>query len=484
MRNRYITLIIALLLLPMAVGAQALKTSYFLDNSLQRMRLNPAFAPRANYLSLPVMSNTGVGVYCNLGPADFLYPKNGELLTFLNSNVSVEEFSKNLPKKPGMDFEVETDILSFGFYTKRKSFWSVDLGLRVDGRLGIARDFFMLAKKGMATSTQTYSMKGFDIFQTSSAYAALGYSRDMSDVLKGLRVGLKFRAFLPVDHVGMTLGNTSLTLDKDRWAIHTEASGVMATSFLKVHPDALFDKENAPDLMETDMSQIAPAGFGAAIDLGAEWEMQLGTVVDGLTFSFAALDLGAYKFNEENIQRFASKGDVAYAGLNDIEISEGLDVSESVDALVDDFETLANLEEVASKGGHTISTGPKIFAGVEYPFLKKTMSVGLLYSAKFGYSRVMNELTVAYNLSPLKFFNLGVSYSFLNTTKTLGWMLEISPRGGFDIFVGSDYTFWEVMPAALPVIPVDKFFVNARFGVSLMLGSRHTKPEKKKKSKN
>ena len=107
------------MLLPIMAGAQALKGSYFLDNSLYKNRLNPAFAPRASYFSLPVISNFGVGVHGNIGPADFLYPKNGELYTFLNQNVTVQEFSKNLPKRPVMDLDVDTDILNTAKYLYR-----------------------------------------------------------------------------------------------------------------------------------------------------------------------------------------------------------------------------------------------------------------------------------------------------------------------------------------------------------------------------
>ena len=114
-----------MMLLPLMAGAQALKGSYFLDNSLQRHRLNPAFAPRADYFSLPVISNFGLGVYGNVGPADFLYPKNGELYTFLNQNVTMEEFSKNLPARPMIDLDVDTDIFNFGF-SAMGGFWTVD----------------------------------------------------------------------------------------------------------------------------------------------------------------------------------------------------------------------------------------------------------------------------------------------------------------------------------------------------------------------
>lgn len=468
MRKRYIILVTALLLLPLMMGAQALKGSYFLDNSLLRNRLNPAFTPRADYFSIPVMSNLGIGVHGNIGPADFLYPKNGELYTFLNQNVTVDEFSRSLPKRPVVDLDVDTDILNFGFFTAKDSFWSFDLGLRVDGQVGLPRDFLMFAKKGMETSGQVYSLKGFDIYQTSSIYASVGHSHDFSWLVKGLRIGGKLRFFFPIEHVGMTLGESSLALSQDQWKVNTDAYGVVAASFMDINPAALNGDDDA-ELMTFDSSNIGLAGFGFAFDLGAEYRLSIGSVVDGLTFSLSALDLGSYFFSKSKVQGFESKGEAVYEGMKDIELGGEGGMEESMDALMDEFLALANLEESVMPRYHTIGTGAKIYAGVEYPFLKDMMSVGLLYSGKFGYSKMMNELTVSYNLNPCEWFNLGLNWSFLNAWKTMGWMMEFTPKKGVNFFIGSDYTFFEVMPKMF--LPVDKLWVNARFGLSFMIGS-------------
>ena len=93
MKNKIFTLFAAAILSISAVSAQALTGTYFLDNSLMRTRLNPAFSPRSNYFGIPVLSNTGVGVYGNLGAGSFLFPKDGQLYTFLNKNVTVKELS-------------------------------------------------------------------------------------------------------------------------------------------------------------------------------------------------------------------------------------------------------------------------------------------------------------------------------------------------------------------------------------------------------
>lgn len=468
MRRRNILLLIAaMMFLPMVMGAQALKGSYFLDNSLLRNRMNPAFAPRANYFGIPVISNFGVGAYGNVGPADFLYPKNGELYTFLNSNVSVEEFSKNLPNRPALDLDVDTDILNFGFFTAKDSFWSFDLGLRVDGQVGLPHDFFVLAKEGMSSPDQVYTLSGFDFFQTSSLYASIGHSHDFSWLVKGLKIGAKVRAFVPFEHIGMSLGESNLALGQDAWQVKTNAYGVVAASFMKMNVDAM-SGDSDKELFEINTSNLAPAGFGFSFDIGAEYKMQIGSIVDGMTFSFSALDLGSMFFKKEYVQGFESSGEATYEGMKDIDL--GGDMSESMDALMDEFLALANLKDSQKPRYTSIGTRAKIFAGVEYPFLKDKMSVGLLYSGKFGYSKGINELTLSYNLNPNKWFNLGLSYSFLNAPKTLGWILEFTPKKGTNFFIGSDYTFFTVMPDIY--LPVDKLWVNMRFGLSFMIGSQ------------
>lgn len=460
-------MMVALMLLPLMAGAQALKGSYFLDGSLQRNRLNPAFAPRAGYLGLPVISNLGVGVYGNVGPADFLYPKNGELYTFLNQNVTVGEFMKNLPNRPSVDMEFDTDILNFGFFTKDGSFWNFDMGVRVDAQMGLPRDLLVFLKQGMAASEQTYSLKGFDLYQTSSVYMSVGHSRDLSDVVDGLRVGAKFRAFKPIEHIGLTMGDSYLTLSQDKWMVNSSASGVIAASFLEINPGAL-EGDSEEELFETGTGASASAGFGFAFDLGAEYKLNVGSVVDGMTFSLSVIDLGGYFFGKNDVVALESHGTAVYEGIKDMDL--GADMNESMDDLTDEFLALANLSETDEPMYTSVGTGTKIYAGVEYPFLSDRMSVGLLYSGKFGYSKMINDLTVSYNLNPCKWFNLGLNWSFLNSWKTMGWIMEFSPKAGVDFFIGSDYTFFEVMPDMF--LPVDKMWMNARFGLTFMIGKK------------
>jgi hypothetical protein len=121
MKNKALILILFAVLMPFMAGAQALKSSYFIDNSLNRNKMNPAFAPRTNYVQIPVAGNLSAGVTSNLDIPTFLYPMNGELVTFLNSQVSARQFERALANHPHLDAETSLNLINFGFYTRKKS---------------------------------------------------------------------------------------------------------------------------------------------------------------------------------------------------------------------------------------------------------------------------------------------------------------------------------------------------------------------------
>lgn len=469
MKNKIFTIFMAAILTVTAASAQTLTGTYFLDNSLSRTRLNPAFAPRANYFGLPVLSNTGVGLYGNIGAGNFLFPKDGQLYTFLNKNVTVEEFAKKLNNYPGLDLNFNTDILNFGFFTSPKNFWSVDIGLQVDASAGIPKDFFMLMKQGMNSPETVYSLDGFNMYADASLYAAIGHSRDLSSYVKGLKVGAKFKFLVSLASIGLDLGQSTLELSQEKWTVNSKATGTIATPLLRVVPS---DQPGQMPAFQTNMSKLAPAGFGFAFDFGAEYRLSIGCPVDGMTFSFSALDLGGIFYKRENVQHLVSEGSASFSGMGDISLSEETDFSGMISEIKDDFLALANFKE-GEAAGFRLSTFPKIYAGVEMPFVNDKMSVGLLYSAKFMRRSTINELTLSYNLNPCKWFNLGLNWSFLNSWKTLGWIIEFSPKSGVDFFIGSDYTFFNVMPKYY--VPIDKTWTNVRFGLTFMIGSKHRK---------
>ena len=66
-----LTIVLSLLLTVPSV-AQTQNSSYFLDGSFDRHKLNPALAPERGYLSLPVLGGTTFSLNGNIGLSNFL----------------------------------------------------------------------------------------------------------------------------------------------------------------------------------------------------------------------------------------------------------------------------------------------------------------------------------------------------------------------------------------------------------------------------
>jgi hypothetical protein len=156
-----------------------------------------------------------------------------------------------------------------------------------------------------------------------------------------------------------------------------------------------------------------------------------------------------------------------------VSLEEGA-MDKAMEELENEFGNLLAFEEAV---GSTLkrSSLPSVYLGAEMPFLNNKMSVGALFSSRQSYNCSRNELTLSYNLTPAKWFAAGLNYSFLNTAKTLGWILEFNPCAGPCFYIGSDYFFLELAKApqnfTLKYIPTALRF-NLHFGLAISLGKK------------
>ena len=495
MKLNKIILAVFMLLLPLLAGAQVLKGSYFLDHSINRHKMNPAFAPRANYFQLPVIGNTGVGIYSNLDVPLLTYPVGDKLGTFLHPSVSLEQFRRDLPAHLHFDADIQTTILSFGGFNKKKAFWNFTIDTRMMYDMDLPSDLFLFVKQGVGTQSQKYNIGNINAYATAALQASFGYSREW---MKGLRAGFKVRAIAPIAYFGLNLEDVSLTTGADKWTVNT--NGYLYTSM------AGLDVKMSDGSLGTDfdmnkfLSNKGLAGFGYSVDLGVEYTLEIGCPVDGLAFSLAVTDLGQIFYKKDCVSAFKNEGSMDWIGFH---VDENLNLN--TDQAMADLESKAsglfNLKEMEHPQMFERSTMPRLYAGVELPFLKRTMSVGLLYSARFSHSYARHELTASYNITPCRWFALGLNYSFLNTTRSMGAMLEFTPKAGPCLFLGMDYfpMEWASAPLLESVlgeapglfksmgfktwtVPTSTRF-NFNFGLAFNLGSKYVNPKKEKKNK-
>ena len=471
--KKRILILIAICLFPLLAGGQALRGSYFSEYSVLRNKMNPAFVPRSSYLGFAGLDNLGIGLTSNVGMSNFLYPSgDGSLLTFLHPDVSSETFLNSLPANPHLDIDFDTDILNIGFFTGPNSFWSIGLGLRVDAEVNLPKELFSFLKNGAASDPQTYNIQNLSIIQNAYAELSLGYSHDLSYFVDGLSVGARVKFLAAIDRADIRVNNLNLTMSSDLWKVQADASAYLMAKGVDLYMND--DKSFGYDL---NTSQLGVAGMGAAFDLGVEYRLHINDFFDSVRFSAAVTDLGFMNYSAPAVQKFVTSGDVEYTGVNDIELGKDMNFEDTMNEITDQFMEFLDLQEVEGEKVNS-RIRPQIYAGVEVPFLWNRMSLGLLYNAKFGYTSTRNELTLALNMRPGKWFNLGVNYSMLNAGKSIGWIMEFIPRSGIGFFIGSDYTFLEVanLPMgdfSLPVVPVNQLNFNMRFGFHIAMGNKY-----------
>ncbi len=465
--KKFFAITILTLLMPMMLGAQALKGSYFLDNSLNRNKLNPAFAPRSAYWQIPVAGNLSAGVLGNLDMQTFLYPMNGQLYTFLNKAVTAEQFEKALAKNPYIDASADVNLLNFGFKSAG-GFWTVDVGVRTNADVDLPADLFLFMKKGTGSSS-AYNIGSAKMNISASVQAAIGYSRDMSDLVPGLSVGGKLRAILPAAYVGLDLKNVKLTTTPEAWNLETEGTLHAAMKGIEL-TDA--DGNISPDFK----GPYGLAGFGMSFDLGAVYRMNFDGFINGVEFSAAFTDLGFVKYGASDVKAYKSQGNIEWTGMQIALDGKGTTDS-AVDELGKELEKLLEFEKTGEGEALTRSTVPNFYVGVEMPFCNNKMSVGALYSARKSYHFTRNELTLSYNFNPTKWFGLGLNYSFLNVVKTIGGMIEFTPRVGLNFFLGCDYFPLELAPIddfMLPWVPTAAR-LNLHTGLAFSFGKKDKK---------
>ncbi|KAA6319366.1 hypothetical protein EZS27_030731, partial [termite gut metagenome] len=119
-------------LFAMGISAQDIRSGYFLKGTSLSHRMNPAFVSEYNYVSIPVLGNMYIGTQANVGLSNFIYNYDNPLYgltTFLNSSVDRESFLNKLHGNNKIDINLNTTILSTGFYAWG-GFNTVELGLK------------------------------------------------------------------------------------------------------------------------------------------------------------------------------------------------------------------------------------------------------------------------------------------------------------------------------------------------------------------
>lgn len=462
-----ITIVFLLTILASNSYAQlSLKTGYFAENYTLRHRLNPAFAPLQGYVGMPFLSSIKFQLQGNLGAGDMLFPlADGSLGTILHPQVDNSAIL-NLPNYSYLNLNVDYDIFNIGWRAGDYGFWTIDWTQRINFYSSLPKEFFEFAKLGMVENPTTYEINNFSVAQNAFNEIALGFSTMIPEV-KGLRVGAKVKFLLGMVDVNAGIDKMTIRMGEDFWAIKTDASGTLMGKGIEL----LTDEHGVVNNFKFNPKELGLAGYGVGVDLGVSYIISQDTPVDGLGFSFAVTDLGAMFFPKESVTALsAPTKNIYFGGFDNIDPNDfNNGVKGEIDKIKESLLSMTKfyIDPTAEKMTiRMLST--KLYAGINYSFLKEDrMNVGLLYTADFNPLLTLHELTASFNYMPTNWFDFSLSYSFLNVSESIGFLLNFAPKKGMNFFIGADYVSFNYTPQFLPI---DHTFMNFQLGISFPIG--------------
>ncbi len=450
-----------------SVRSQELETGYFLGGNPYAFRMNPAFQSERNIFSI-ALGGTGLGTWSNLGISSLFYPGgNGYLYTFMNDRVSPAEFQRKIGRNNRLDLDARVNLLTLGFWADRR-FYTIDLNVRSLNAVSAPSDLFAFLKEG-AQGGNSFDFSGTSIRAKEFVELAFGWSKNYNNVFNA---GFRVKALVGAAEAEVLAESMKLSMASDRWEIQ-------ARSVLNASSPSLVYRREGEDLdvgsIEFGGSKIGPAGYGAALDLGASWN-----VLPFLTLSAAVLDLGPMRWNRE-VQGVSPETSYTWApsdqegGSDDTWEAE---MDEATSALSGIF----RFKDHSGSGGQFEMLPFRVNLGAEYrmPFYER-LSVGLLYQGRGGAAFSRHTGRFSLNWNPLRFLSMSTGTTLSKMGQNFGFALNLHPAG-INLLVGCDYIPFHTVNVAplvndlpeqfrsLAVLPRDQMKLNLYISLNLALG--------------
>ena len=442
-----IRILLAALLVTVGAAAQN-PSSYFMEGSTFRSQLNPAFAPQRGYVNFPVLGGIQVGMSGNISLDKIFYPRDGKLVTLLDSSVSAADALSGLKDKNLLGADTRINVIGFSAYTKnRKNFWSFDLNVRVNAEANIPYSLFDFIKNG-----QEGRISDIGVISDSYLEAAFSYSFPLLD--DRLYVGVRGKFLAGIVRAKSNFNRFDVSLNEDRWAVEADGSLDISAAGLEATTEMNDSGEMVYTFDDIDFKPTSPTGYGFAVDLGATYD-----ILPNLQASLAVNDLGFIGWSKtKNVTGFSSK-ELSFTGVNVTE-----DGTESPDFDIDVLEFHKGAPQSVSR-----MLRATINAGLEYEVWRHKIGIGLLYSARFWEYKTFHNITGSVNFHPIRWFTLTGSYSVIdNRGGAVGLGLNLCPNW-INFFIGTDVLITKHTPQ---FVPVRQSIMNVTLGIGVPIGKR------------
>lgn len=427
-------------------AAQHTASGYYADGFLYRHEMNPAIGNDQNYVAMPAISNVNVAVNGNIGIDKVLFNRNGKTTTFLNPDVSADEFLSGIKSKNKLAADVKLQVLGFGF-KGFKGYNHVSVNARTTAGLVIPGDLLRLAKEG--PENKTYDIKDLQAHAEAYAEIALGHSHRINEHLD---IGATAKLLVGAGRVDAEFEKAELSLLEDQWLAVTNARLQASVKGLTYKEETTM---RGPDGHETphtyvndmDVDKTGINGFGAAFDIGAVYRPN-----DCWSFSIAALDLGFIKWNNNMVA--STNGDRTFTTdtyLFVIDNEADNKFEREMDRMEEGLAALYELRDNGDEGSRTTRLASTINMGAEYTLpAYRQLSFGLLGTLRNNGDLSWFDMRLSANWKVKKVLSMGVNVSAGTFGTGIGWIFNFHPKG-LNLFVASDHTIGKLAKQGVPL---------------------------------
>ena len=380
--------------------AQQVNSMYFIENSPMRHTLNPAFQPMCSfYIGVP-------------GASNFLFSTEFSPWTAkdLSTNTKAQLYDK-LPSISTLGFNYNLTLLNFGF-RKKNTYATFSVSNKGEAYAFLPKEYFLLpfygnVKDGVdpIAGQSVFDWKNLGARASVYTEVAIGLSEVLNEQWT---VGGKLKFLYGHAYMSGLTDNLNYTASPNEFQLNGTASVKYSGPIL---PNQIsFLNPTAPNVSLDNLIKqyqtgdlVAPTGVGGGIDLGATFKP-----VEELVLSAAVTDLGFIRWKKNNqvntysINNFQTEGAVWTNG------NGAKDVLDSIGVVLKN-----SYKSSESTSPFTTYTTAKVNVGAEYSFANNMLSVGVLSRTMFRES-VYEELTGSFNVKPIDWFNMTVSYSAFN----------------------------------------------------------------------
>ena len=438
---------IAALLLASGAAAQN-PTVYFMEGSTLRSQMNPAFAPLRGYVNIPGLGGIDINMSGNLALDRLFYPRNGKLVTLLDSCVTTAQALSGLKTNTLMGSDSRYNIIGFGAFTRNhKDFWSFDLNIRATTDATLPYSLFEFLKSGTSGDIHNIGI-------TADSYLEAAFNYSFPLLNDRLYIGVRGKFLVGAARAKMYFNEFNVTHNEEEWLISAAGGLDITAAGLDVKTKTNDAGEQVYKFDDIDFKPTSPAGYGFAVDLGATYD-----ILPNLQASLALNDLGFISWSKgKNVTGYSSK-ELSFTGVTVTE--EG---TESPDFDIDVLEFHKGEAKSVSR-----MLRATLNAGLEYEVWRHKIGIGLLYSARFWEYKTLHNITGSVNFHPIRWFTVSGSYSVIdNRGSAVGLALNLNPNW-INFFIATDVVLTKHTPQ---FVPVKQSIMNLTLGIGIPIGKR------------